>query len=87
MKKLIINSIMVVIITPLVLLASYTFAYEILLFKSEVTTMDVLNQNQIMCDGCAKYKDNLKQVKLKDIPQPVLLCDECQLKFKEVNND
>ena len=78
---------MVVIITPLVLLASYTFAYEILLFKSEVTRMEVLNQNQIMCDGCAEYKDNLKQVKLKDIPQQVLLCEECQLKFKEVNND
>ncbi len=99
MRKLIINSIMVVIITPLVLLASYTFAYEVLIIKSEVETMESinkeelqkgiekLNQTKLMCDGCAKYKDNLKQVKLKDIPQPVLLCEECQLKFKEVNND
>lgn len=94
MKKLIINSIMVVIITPLILLLTYTFAYEVLIIKSEVETMESINtigiekqQNKIMCDGCAYYKDNLKQVKLQDIPQPVLLCEECQLKFEEVKND
>lgn len=93
MKKLIINSIMVVIITPLILLASYTFAYEVLIIKSEVETMESIDVNELypiaklMCDGCAEYKENLKQVKLQDIPQPVLLCEECQLKFKEVNND
>lgn len=95
MKKLIINSIMVVIITPLILLLTYTFAYEVLIIKSEVDTMESINptelkigiekqQNKIICDGCAYYKDNLKQVKLQDIHQPVLLCEECQLKFKEV---
>ena len=89
---------MVVIITPLVLLASYTFAYEILIIKSEVETVESVNpvqsktiiekqQTKLMCDGCAEYKENLKQVKLSDIQQPVLLCEECQLKFKEVNND
>lgn len=97
MKKLIINSIMVVIITTLILLATYGFAYEILIIKSEVETMKSIDENKLypkevnqvkyMCDGCAEYKDNLKQVKLQDIPQPVLLCEECQLKFKEVNND
>ena len=94
MKKLIINSIMVVIITPLILLATYTFAYEVLLIKTEVETMQPIQSKtvlethtKIMCDGCAEYKENLKQVKLQDIPQPVLLCEECQLKFKEVNND
>lgn len=98
MKKLIINSIMVVVITPLILLATYSFAYEVLIIKSEVETMESINpielkigiekqQNKIMCDGCAEYKDNLKQVKLQDIPQPVLLCEECQLKFEEVKND
>lgn len=98
MKKLIINSIMVVVITPLILLATYSFAYEILLIKSEVETVESINpielqigiekqKSKLMCDGCGYYKDNLKQVKLQDIPQPVLLCEECQLKFKEVNND
>lgn len=98
MKKLIINSIMVVIITPLILLTTYSFAYEVLIIKSEVETMESINpielkigiekqQNKIMCDGCAYYKDNLKQVKLKDIQQPVLLCEECQLKFKEVTEN
>lgn len=94
MKKLIINSIMVVIITPLILLATYSFAYDVLLIKSEVETMESINitsiekqQNKIICDGCAYYKDNLKQVKLQDIQQPVLLCEECQLKFKEVTEN
>lgn len=98
MRKLIINSIMVVIITPLVLLASYTLAYEILINQVEVETVETIKpketklvvepqQVKLMCDGCAKYKDNLKQIKLQDIPQPVLLCEDCQLKFKEVNND
>lgn len=98
MKKLIINSIMVVVITPLILLASYTFAYEVLIIKSEVETMESINpielqigiekqKSKLMCDCCAKYKDNLKQVKLQDIHQPANLCEECQLKFKEVNND
>lgn len=98
MKKLIINSIMVVIITPLVLLASYTFAYEVLIIKSEVESMESINKEElqkgieklnqtVMCDCCAKFKEKVKVVKLQDIPQPVLLCEECQLKFKEVNND
>lgn len=97
MKKLIINSIMVVIITPLILLATYTFAYEVLIIKSEVKTVESVNQiqsksmtetqNKIMCDGCVEYKYNLKQVKLQDIHQPVLLCEECQLKFKEVTEN
>lgn len=98
MKKLIINSIMVVIIAPLILLASYTFAYEVLIIKSEVEKVEKekpieaklvveTQQTKLICDGCAEYKDNLKQVKLSDIPQPVLLCEECQLKFKEVNNE
>lgn len=98
MKKLIINSIMVVIITPLVLLTSYTFAYEVLIIKSEVETVESVKpiqtktvtesqQTKLMCDGCAEYKENLKQVKLQDIQQPVLLCEDCQLKFKEVKND
>lgn len=98
MYKLLINSIMVVIITPLILLASYTFAYEVLIIKSEVETMESVNpielqigiekqQSKLICDCCAKYKDKLKQVKLQDIHQPVNLCEECQLKFKEVKND
>lgn len=105
MKKLIINSIMVVLITPLVLLTSYTFAYEVLIIKSEVETVETIKpietkeeikvvskpiepqQTNLICDGCAQPKENLKQVKLPDIQQPVLLCEECQLKFKEVNND
>ena len=89
---------MVVIITPLVLLASYTFAYGILIIREEKTTMELEkpietinittdSKPKVMCDGCAQYKDNLKQVKLQDIQQPVLLCEECQLKFKEVDND
>lgn len=97
MYKLLINSIMVVIITPIILLASYTFAYEVLIIKSEVETMESIDVNELypkevnqikyMCDGCAQYKENLKQVKLQDIHQNVNLCDECQLKFKEANND
>ena len=88
---------MEVIITPLILLTTYTFAYEVLIIKSEVKTVESVNQiqtksmtetqNKIMCDCCAYFKDNLKQVKLKDIQQPVLLCEECQLKFKEVTEN
>lgn len=89
MKKLIINSIMVVIITPLILLATYTFAYEVLLIKSEVNEVVniknyTVNGTKLICDGCAQPKENLKSVKLPDIEQSVLLCEECQLKFKEV---
>lgn len=92
MKKLIINSIMVVIITPLILLATYTFAYEILIIKSEVNEVIniknySINGNKLICDGCAQPKEKLQSVKLSDIPQPVLLCEECQLKFEEVKND
>lgn len=109
MRKLIINiSVLLFIALPITLIGVYTFAYEVLIIKTEVETVETIkpietkyskeslnlinedfgeNNPKLMCDGCAQYKENLKQVKLQDIHQPVLLCEECQLKFKEVNND
>lgn len=100
MKKLIINSIMVVIITPLVLLATYTFAYEILIIKSEVETVEektvkTFNVNdsypKLLCDGCYQEKEKLTPHVLPDINTKVNLCDDCLEVFteieKEVQND
>lgn len=96
MKKLIINSIMVVIITPLVLLATYTFAYEILLIKSEVGEMEektvkTFNVNEsypkLLCDGCYEEKVKVTPYLLKDINTKVNLCDDCLEVFTELEKE
>lgn len=80
MYKLLINSIMVVIITPLILLASYTFAYEVLIIKSEIETTDSYTTELKSCDYCGLRSQNI----IIENDQ-TFICNEC--KFKEVNND
>lgn len=80
MKKLVINSIMVVIITPLILLASYTFAYEVLIIKSEIEITDSYPTELKACDYCGLRTQNI----IIENDQ-TFICNEC--KFKEVNND
>lgn len=88
MKKLIVNSIMVVIVTPLILLLTYSFAYETLLIK-----MEVLNMNEKAIDVNYEYPKDLKScdycgLRTQNIiieNDQSFICNEC--KFKEVNND
>lgn len=96
MKKLIINLIMVVVITPLILLASYTFAYEVLIIKSEVEEMEektvkTFNVNEsypkLLCDGCYQEKVKLTQHVLPDINTKVNLCDDCLEVFTELEKE
>lgn len=86
MYKLLINSIMVVVITPLILLASYTFAYELLIIKSEVETMESIEVNDLYptelkaCDYCGIRTQNISIESSQ-----TFICNDCKL--KEVNND
>lgn len=86
MKKLIVNSIMVVIVTPFILLLAYSFAYETLLIKMEVSNMNekVIDVNYEYpkelkaCDFCGVRVENIN---IKEgMNNKIFICDECILK-------